>query len=273
MTVQRGRTTGTVLDRILVRTAADLERRKNATPVAMLERLASQRHNLSNLKRSLGSDDLSVIAEVKRASPSKGAFAAEVVPGEVAVAYLQGGAAAISCLTDEPFFHGSLADLSDVADVAHQQAAPIPVLRKDFIIDTYQVIEAKAHGADAILLIVAALDGQALRDLRENAEAIGLQALVEIHDEPELQLALDSGASLIGINNRDLRTLTVDLTVTERLAPLVSSEAVVVAESGIFTVEDAKRMTDAGAHAILVGEALIVQPDRSGAVRRLRGGA
>ncbi len=271
MIASHGRASGSVLDRIVARTAVDLAGRRRSIPIHRLERLANERTSIANLRRALAVAGLSVIAEVKRASPSRGAFPVEVEPRSVAKAYMAGGAAAISCLTDEPFFQGSLADLRAVAEVAHTAEEPVPVLRKDFVLDRYQVMEAKAHGADAVLLITAILSDEALRELRSFAESIGLQALVEVHDEQELARALDGGATIIGINNRDLTTFAVDLGVTERLAPLVPDTVLIVAESGIFTAADAARMSRAGAHGVLVGEALILEPDRSTAVRRLRG--
>jgi indole-3-glycerol phosphate synthase len=267
----RGRATGSVLEQILAQTVTDLAERKRAFPVGRLERAAEERGVIPSLHGALSGAELSVVAEVKRASPSRGVFPVAVEPREVAAAYLAGGAAAISCLTDEPFFRGSLDDLRAVAEIAHAAVSPLPVLRKDFVIDPYQVVEAKAHGADAVLLIAAALSDEEMRDLHSYAELIGLEALVEVHDEAELARAVDGGASIIGINNRDLKTLVVDLAVTERLAPLVPDDAVVVGESGIFTADDAQRMARAGVHAVLVGEALILQADRAAAVQRLLG--
>ena len=211
-----------------------------------------------------------VIAEIKRASPSRGVFPVAVDPAAVAAEYLAGGAAALSVLTDEPFFRGSLADLEAVAGVAHRGPRPAPVLRKDFVVDPFQIVEARAHGADAILLIVVALDDALLRSLLAESARLGMDALVEVHDETELERAADAGATLIGINNRDLRSFHVDLAVTERLAPLAPDGALLVGESGIFTGEDVTRLRRAGIDAVLVGESLIVAPDRAAAVRALR---
>jgi indole-3-glycerol phosphate synthase len=263
--------TGTILDRILARTAADVLIRKVSSPVADLERMVSRRQSPVGLRATLAGPGLSVIAEIKRASPSRGRFPVEVDPAAVAAEYLGGGAAALSVLTDGPFFQGSLADLSAASTVAHRAPPPAPVLRKDFVVDEYQILEALAYGADAILLIVAALDQAALIDLLAAARARGMDALVEVHDETELERAVAAGADLIGINNRDLRTFEIDLAVTERLAPLALASAVLVGESGIFTAADAARLAAAGVQAILVGESLIVAPDRSAAVRALAG--
>jgi indole-3-glycerol phosphate synthase len=206
-----------------------------------------------------------VIAEVKRRSPSRGEIRANFDPVACALAYAEGGAAAISVLTDELFFGGHLDFLAAV-----RGAVSVPLLRKDFVIDAYQVDEARVAGADAVLLIAAALAPDALAALRARAEALGLCALVEVHDETELDAALASGARVIGINNRDLRTFETDLGVTERLAPRVPEGVVVVAESGIFTRTDMARLAASGADAFLVGESLMRETDVAGALRRLR---
>lgn len=265
--------TGTILDRILDRTAQDVALRKARRPAVELQRLAAGRAAPVSLRDALVGPGISVIAEIKRASPSRGLFPVAVDPIAVAGEYLAGGAAAISVLTDEPFFQGSLADLEGAATVAHGRPKPAPVVRKDFIVDPYQIVEARAHGADAILLIVAALDDTALRALLGTANQFGLDALVEIHGHGELDRAIAAGATLIGINNRDLHTFAIDLAVTERLAPLVPTGTTIVAESGVFTAEDVARLEAVGADAVLVGEGLIVQTDRAAAVRSLLGRA
>jgi len=206
-----------------------------------------------------------VIAEIKRRSPSKGEIRPDFDAVACARAYASSGAAAISVLTDARYFGGSLELLAQV-----RAAVSLPLLRKDFIIDAYQVDEARVHGADAVLLIAAALDPGALRGLVAHAEGLGLDALVEIHDERELEAALAAGADLIGINNRDLRTFEVDLGVTERLAGKLPEGCIGVAESGIFTPRDWERLEAAGAHAFLVGEALMRESDVGAALRRLR---
>jgi indole-3-glycerol phosphate synthase len=206
-----------------------------------------------------------VIAEVKRRSPSRGEIRADFDPVACARAYDAGGAAAISVLTDESFFGGHLDYLAAV-----RRAVGVPLLRKDFVIDAYQIDEARVAGADAVLLIAAALDQDELASLRARAESLGLCALVEVHDEAELDAALASGARVIGINNRDLRTFETDLAVTERLAPRVPQGVVVVAESGIFTRTDMARLAASGAQAFLVGESLMREADMAGALRRLR---
>ena len=261
--------TGTILDRILARTAADLAARKLAVPEEELQRRLEQRPAPVGLRAALAGPEIAVIAEVKRASPSRGVFPVAVDPLAVAVAYLTGGASALSVVTDEPFFQGSLNDLVEVAKVAHAGPRPAPILRKDFVLDEYQILEARAYGADAVLLIVAALDDEQLRGLLNAAQDQGLDALVEVHDAREMDRATAAGAMLIGINNRDLRTFEVDLGVTEELAPWAPEGAVLVGESGIFSHQDILRLRQCGVHAVLVGESLIVAPDRAAAVRRL----
>lgn len=261
--------TGTYLDRILANTERKVGARRQETPYEeVLERAKSQALALS-LFDSLQARAVGVIAEVKRASPSKGLIASDIVTQDVAADYLSGGCAAISVLTDEDFFQGTLADLEEVASVAHGDPDPRPVLRKDFVIDRYQIAEARAYGADAVLLIVAALDDVALRDLYVSACDLGMDALVEVHDEGELERALRIEPTIIGINNRDLRTFDVDLATTERLAPMVPEGIAIVGESGIHRREDVERLQTAGVTAVLVGESLMRREDRAQAVREL----
>jgi indole-3-glycerol phosphate synthase len=258
--------TGTYLDRILVRTAADLAVRKEQRPLDTLYQDVEQRGPARSLAAALRRDTIAVISEVKRASPSRGRFNVEIDPEALAAEYLAGGAAAISVLTDEPFFQGSLDDMQAVARAAVNHA---PVLRKDFVIDHYQLVEARAFGADAALLIVAALTQDQLISLSTAASELGLSTLVEIHNEEELERAVAAGADVIGINNRDLHSFHVDLAVSERLAPRCPSTSLVVSESGIFTRDDVERVAQAGASAILVGEALITAADRTERLREL----
>jgi indole-3-glycerol phosphate synthase len=208
----------------------------------------------------------SVIAEVKRRSPSKGDLAEIADPAVLARAYAAGGAAAISVLTEERRFGGSLDDLRAV-----RAAVDVPVLRKDFVVEPYQVLEARAAGADLVLLIVAALDDELLRRLHDQARELGMTVLVEVHDEPETARAVELGADLVGINARDLKTLDVHLDTFGRLSPLVPTDRVLVAESGISTPVDVKRYVAEGAGAVLVGEALVKDGDPEGAVRAMTG--
>lgn len=261
--------TGTVLDQIVARTRADMEvRKRSVSPQALRERIERQPSPV-NFARSLSEENVAVIAEIKRASPSRGRFPVDIDLASVVTDYVEGGASAISCLTDEPFFHGSLADLERVVDRVQAMERPIGVLRKDFVIDTFQIDEARALGASCILLIVALLDDPLLRDLSSYASAMGLSTLVEVHDEHELERAIAVGASLIGINNRNLKTLDVDLGVTERLATLAPADLTLVGESGIARIEDVERMANAGVDAILVGESLIMHPQRVDALKTL----
>lgn len=267
------RETGTILDRILTQTSIDVALREQRVPIVELERLVATLPAPPSLREAVLLPGMSVIAEIKRASPSKGRFQVEIDPAVLASDYIAGGADAISVLTDEPFFQGSLADLDSVAAVAQGAGRPVPVLRKDFIVGRYQMLEARAHGGSAVLLIVAALEQGMLEALIAQAGELQLDALVEVHDEREMGLASDAGATLIGINNRDLHTFDVDLTVSERLAELAQPGAALVGESGIVTGADAGRMAEAGMHAILVGEALVLAENRARAIQDLKLGA
>ena len=211
-----------------------------------------------------------IIAEIKRRSPSAGPIRPDLEVAAIARAYEAGGAAAISVLTDEAHFGGSLAAMCQARD-----ATSLPVLRKEFIVDAYQVAEARAHGADAVLLIAGALSPPELADLHALAEVLGMDVLVEVHDEREIDLVMESGVrpELLGVNNRDLRAQRTDLATFERLAPIAAAAfgagALLVAESGIATRADAMRMRNAGAAALLVGESLLRDPDPAAAVARL----
>jgi indole-3-glycerol phosphate synthase len=211
-------------------------------------------------------DGIAVIAEIKRCSPSKGLIRADFDPIAIAQSYAAAGAACLSVLTDERFFGGALGDLARVRDVVD-----LPLLRKDFVIDPIQIDEARVAGADAVLLIVAALEDDALERLHDHARGLSLDVLVEVHDEAELDRAVAIGSTLIGVNNRDLRTFEVDLATTERIAErLGDSEVALVAESGIVKREDVERLARAGAAAFLVGESLMRQPDPGRALEELR---
>jgi indole-3-glycerol phosphate synthase len=263
--------TGTVLDRIVDQTRLDLTKRMERTPRSALQDAFSAHPPPIDVAAALRGDRVQVIAEIKRASPSKGAFPVAVDPPTVAADYARGGAAAISCLTDVPFFQGSLDDLAAVTSVTSHLEKPIGVLRKDFMFDPYQIDEARAFGASCILLIAACLDDRLMQDLHDYAASLGLSALVEVHDDRELERALRIGPALLGINNRDLKTLKVDLETTLRLAQLVPADVVLVGESGIFTRTHVEDVAGSGVDAVLVGESLIVQDDRVAAVAALLG--
>jgi indole-3-glycerol phosphate synthase len=228
--------------------------------------LAQRRADRRDFARALTAHPPAIIAEIKKASPSRGLIAAEFDSRLIARAYEAGGAAAISVLTDRKHFQGSLADLESARAAVH-----LPVLRKDFTIDPFHVLEAAAHDADAILLIVAVLSDRELRDYRELAATHGMAALVEVHDGEELKRAVASGAEIIGVNNRDLRTFEVRLETALELAAAMPADVVRVAESGIRTVADVRRLCTVGYHACLVGEHLMTSEDPAAAVRELLG--
>jgi len=260
-----------ILERILASTRAGLNRRRQAVPYTTLEQIALETPVQGSFANGLRTDGVAVIAEFKRASPSKGRFPVDLDPESVAIEYQRGGAAAISVLTDEPFFQGSLTDLSDIARIGHAGRPAMPILRKDFIVDEYQVLEARAAGADAILLIVAALDDSSLQRLYRFADEAGLGVLVEVHNRAEMDRAGALEATVIGVNNRDLDTFVVDLGTTEALAQYRPQAAIFVSESGIASRSDVVRLADCGVNAVLVGESIMLAPDRASAIATLLG--
>ena len=255
-----------VLDDIVAGVRADLARRQQETSESELHARLADVDPPRDPMPQLRTPGSSVIAEVKRRSPSKGALADIPDPAALAAQYAGGGAAAVSVLTEERRFGGSLADLRAV-----RAAVDVPLLRKDFLVDGYQVLEARAAGADMVLLIVAALDDETLRRLYDQAGALGMTVLVEVHDEPETERAVALGAELVGVNARNLRTLEVDEDTFGRLAPLVPPDRVLVAESGISSPQDVKRYVAEGARAVLVGEALVRDGDPARAVADMTG--
>jgi indole-3-glycerol phosphate synthase len=255
-----------VLDDIVVGVRQDLAARQRHTSHADLQAALADVDPPRDPMRHLRAPGSSVIAEVKRRSPSKGDLAEIADPAALARQYAAGGAAAISVLTEERRFGGSLDDLRAV-----RAAVDVPLLRKDFLVEPYQVLEARAAGADLVLLIVAALDDDTLRRLHDQARELGLTVLVEVHDEAETDRAVALGAELVGVNARNLKTLDIDQDVFGRLAPRIPDDRVKVAESGIFGPTDVARHVAEGARAVLVGEALVKDGDPEGAVRAMTG--
>ncbi len=253
-----------VLDEILEGVRADLAARQRDVPLDRVKEAAGNAPPPRNVIAALKGGDVAVIAEVKRASPSKGALAAIADPAALAMDYEAGGARVISVLTESRRFGGSLEDLAAV-----REAVRVPVLRKDFIVSSYQLWEARAHGADMVLLIVAALEQNALVSLVERAVSIDLVPLVEVHTDDELDRALDSGARVLGVNARNLATLEVDRSVFARLAPRVPEGIIKIAESGIRGPHDLLAYAAAGADAVLVGESLVTGRDPRSAVADL----
>jgi len=251
----------TVLDEIVAGVREDLARREARTSLDALKEMAQRRPSaLDGPARLRLADAVTIIAEVKRSSPSRGQLAAIDDPAALAGEYEHGGAAAISVLTEERRFHGSLADLDAV-----RARVDVPVLRKDFIVTPYQVWEARAHGADLVLLIVAALEQTVLTSLVDRVHSLGMTALVEVHDRDEAARAVDAGARVIGVNARDLRSLQVDRGTFAQVAPAIPAGIVKVAESGVRGPHDVMDYARAGADAVLVGEALVTEdaPRRS----------
>ncbi len=257
-----------ILDEIVTAKRVELAEAKRAAPLAEVQQAAAEQPRPLNLSGSLIGGGIRLIAEVKKASPSRGLLSPDFDPVRLAETYVSNGAAAISCLTD-PRFQGELAHLSAIKQSG--ASGRTPVLRKDFIFDPYQIYEARAAGADGILLIVAILEPSQLKDLLETAQSLWMQCLVEVHHEAELETAVEEGADIIGINNRDLHTFTTDLAVTQRLAPLVPRGKVMVSESGIFTRDDLRLLNRSRVNAVLVGEALVTAPDVAAKVRELSG--
>jgi indole-3-glycerol phosphate synthase len=253
-----------VLDDIIDGVREDLAMRESQVSLDELKRRVETVPDPIDALAVLRQGGVGVIAEVKRSSPSKGSLAPIADPAVLAQAYESGGARCISVLTEQRRFGGSLEDLAAV-----RAAVDIPVLRKDFIVTSYQLWEARAYGADLALLIVAALEKSALVSLVERAESIGLLPLVEVHDADEVQLALDAGAKVIGVNARDLRTLEVDLGVFAEVAPSIPESVVRIAESGVRSPQDLLAYAAAGADAVLVGEALVTHEDPGAAVHDL----
>lgn len=245
-----------MLNEIIACKRKEVEERKKSMPLSYLEERIAQQEAPLDFALALGGDHTRLIAEVKQASPSRGVFRSGFNPVELAKTYAQGGAAAISVLTEEKHFKGSIDHLAMI-----RKEVKLPLLRKDFIIDPYQVYESRAYGADALLLILAILSQEQLGELLSLSHSLGLKCMVEVHSEGEVERALLSGAEIIGINNRDLNTFTTDINTTRRLLPLIPPERIVVSESGVKSRSDVEKLKEWGINALLVGEALITATD------------
>jgi indole-3-glycerol phosphate synthase len=260
-----------VLSRICEAKRADVARRRTARPLAEVEAAAARapapRGFIARLNAARAQGRTGLVGEIKKASPSKGLIRADFDPPALARAYAEGGATCLSVLTDTPYFQGA-----DEHLIAARAAVDLPVLRKDFTLDRYQVAEARALGADCVLLILAALSDDQAASLEANVHALGMDALIEVHDGAELERALALSSPLIGINNRDLKTLEVDLATTERLAPMLPPERLAVSESGLYTAGDLARLERAGVGCFLVGESLMRQEDVAAATAALLAG-
>ena len=262
-----------ILHEIAQRTKARVEKEKKRIPLWRMMELAQKAKREQGLKGksfpfedALKSHDIAFICEVKKASPSKGLIAKEFPYVEIAKEYERAGAAAISVLTEPDYFKGCNTHLQEIA-----KEVSIPLLRKDFVVDEYMIYQGKVLGASAILLICSILEKDTLREYIQIAHRLGLSALVEAHDEEEVQMALGAGARVIGVNNRDLKTFKVDMTLSERLRELVPTHLSFVSESGIRTPEDVEKMRKIGAQGVLIGESFMKVEDKTGEINRLRG--
>ncbi|MFC1986950.1 indole-3-glycerol phosphate synthase TrpC [Chloroflexota bacterium] len=260
-----------ILDQIVTDNSLELEARKRGLPLAELRRIALEQLLPLDFASALRGDRVRLIAEVKKASPSKGVIRSDFNPAEIAKTYAGNGASAISVLTEPKYFQGSLLHLRDVKEVLGSKK--VPLLRKDFIVDPYQVYESRAYGADSLLLIVAILTPEKLGELLGLSHELGMSCLVEVHNEAELEIALRSQARIIGINNRDLSTFTVDITTTERLRPLIPRGRIVVSESGIKDHSDMEKLRQWGVDAALIGESLMSAPNIATKMKELLGAA
>ncbi len=256
-----------ILDEIVQNTMAELAARKKRTPEAILRVMAQARPQPVNMVNALKGSHLKLIAEVKKASPSRGLIRADFEPVKIARTYAANGAAAISVLTESKYFQGSLDYLAQI----NTSLGPnrLPLLRKDFIMDTYQIFESRTYGADALLLIAAFLTPEKLDELLRLSHSLEMQCLVETHNQEEVKRAVESGAKIIGINNRDLQTFKVDLETTARLRSLIPDDRIVISESGIKNRQDMEKLRNLNVNAALVGETLMASTDIAAAMREL----
>ena len=248
-----------ILKKILATKLDEIKYQKQNYNLSALKDRIGKQPPPFNLAGSLWGSKVKIIAEVKKASPVRGVFRKDFDHRQIAKIYATNGAAAISVLTDEKHFQGKLEYMKDIHELVASKS--IPVLRKDFIMNQYQIFQARAFGADAVLLIVSMLTKEKLKELFELTQSLWMQSLVEIHNEDELEIALDIGAEIIGINNRNLHTFVTDLEVTEKLAPQIPKDKIIVSESGIRTITDIKRIKEYGVHAALIGESLVSSPN------------
>ncbi|MFC1949065.1 indole-3-glycerol phosphate synthase TrpC [Chloroflexota bacterium] len=254
-----------ILDDIVADNRQELEARKSSLPLDKLLKLATEQLPPLDFAAALHGDGIKLIAEVKKASPSRGVIRADFNPVEIARTYAANGASAISVLTESIYFQGSPDYLRDIKAALRVKGPPL--LRKDFIHDPYQIYEARAYGADALLLIVAMLTAEKLKELLGLSHELKMGCLVEVHSEAELEIALNSGARIIGINNRDLKTFDVDIATTQRLRPFIPADRIVVSESGIKDRNDMEKMKEWGVDAVLIGESLMASDDIAARMR------
>ena len=257
---------GTILERIVRARLLELTGARRKLPAAVLESVLGRAPAIRSFKSAVMRKTPAIIAEIKRASPSAGLIRKDFDPLQIAGEYQKSGAAALSVLTEVRHFHGGLEILARL-----RWNTKLPLLRKDFVVNSYQILEARHAGADAVLLIAALLNADALKKMRMEAERCGMDALIEVHNEPELHRALEAGATLIGVNNRDLRSFEVSLDVSLKLAPMLPGNVVAIAESGIRTADDVRRLSDAGYRGLLVGESLMRAPSPGAALSQLLG--
>lgn len=255
-----------ILDEIVTHSTRELAQRKLRQPLKELRLMTTEAPPPLDFASALRGERIRLIAEFKIASPSRGVIRAEASPGEIAGVYASSGATAISVLTEARYFQGSLDHLATIKKTLGNQ---MPLLRKDFLFDPYQVYESRAYGADALLLIVAVLTEEKLKELLALSHELGMSCLVEVHNEAEVASALAAGAGIIGINNRDLATFKVDLATTGRLRPLIPRDRIVVAESGLRERHDIEKMEKLGVDAVLIGEALMAAPDIAAKIKEL----
>lgn len=256
-----------ILDQIVANSRLELKIRKRGFPLIELQKVVRGQSPPLDLVSALRGDRLQLIAEVKKASPSRGVIRPDFNPVEIAKIYASNGASAISILTEAKYFQGSLNYLRDIGNALGNKR--LPLLRKDFLYDPYHIYESRAYGADSVLLIVAILKPERLKELLRLSHELNMSCLVEVHNEAELEVALESGAMIIGINNRDLNTFNVDLATTRRLRPLIPKDRIVVSESGIKERSDMEKLRQWGVDAVLIGESLMSAPDIAAKMKEL----